>query len=200
MLGSEASSSGCSSRAARREARRHLHDRAQRRQRPGSIATSAKKVDGGYVISGQKSGWTSARWPDFSPVRRAGTEKKLTIFLVERGSKGLAVGRPITRWGSGRSHLRIAFDECFVPRQPRLSKEEATASSIWETVGRDPHHHRRMALGVSRAALAEARPLRGRAQAVRHAHQPLPGDPVQAGRDGHRAGGGRAPRVSTPRG
>jgi butyryl-CoA dehydrogenase len=62
----------------------------------GSIATSARKVDGGYVINGQKTWITSAPMADFFTVfAKAGEEKKLTIFLVEKGFKGLTVGREI---------------------------------------------------------------------------------------------------------
>ncbi|MDE2074163.1 MAG: acyl-CoA dehydrogenase family protein, partial [Alphaproteobacteria bacterium] len=49
------------------------------------IATHARKVDGGYVLNGQKTWVTSAPVADFFTVfAKAGEEKKLTIFLVER--------------------------------------------------------------------------------------------------------------------
>ena len=56
----------------------------------GGIATSARKVDGGYLLKGQKMWVTSAPVADFFTVfARAGNERKLTIFLVERDFKGL---------------------------------------------------------------------------------------------------------------
>ena len=56
----------------------------------GGIATTARKVDGGYLLNGQKMWVTSAPVADFFTVfARAGDEKKLTIFLVEKDFKGL---------------------------------------------------------------------------------------------------------------
>src|SRR3990170_9146450 len=60
----------------------------------GGIATHARKVEGGYVLNGQKTWVTSAPVADFFTVfAKAGEEKKLTIFLVERSFKGVSVGR-----------------------------------------------------------------------------------------------------------
>ena len=123
------------------------------------IATSARKVDGGYRLNGQKTWVTSAPVADFFTVfARAGEAKKLTIFLVERTFRGLAIGRQIEKmgvWALPTSEL--SFDECFVPDSHRLSREEG-----------DGEGHRRktlaeiriitgaMANGVARAALEAA--------------------------------------------
>ena len=91
-----------------------------------SIATTATKVDGGYVINGQKTWITSAPVADFFTVfARAGDEKKLTIFLVEKDFKGLIVGREIHKMGVwALPTSEVAFSDCFVPDSHRLSKEE----------------------------------------------------------------------------
>jgi butyryl-CoA dehydrogenase len=92
----------------------------------GGIATSARKVDGGYALKGQKMWVTSAPVADFFTVfARAGAEKKLTIFLVEKDFKGLAIGKAIPKmgvWALPTSEL--AFDDCFVPDSHRLSHTE----------------------------------------------------------------------------
>jgi len=92
----------------------------------GGIATSARKVDGGYLLKGQKMWVTSAPVADFFTVfARAGEEKKLTIFLVEKHFKGLAIGKAIAKmgvWALPTSEL--AFDDCFVPDSHRLSHAE----------------------------------------------------------------------------
>ena len=88
----------------------------------GGIATSARKVDGGYVLNGRKTWVTAAPVADFFTVfAKAGPERKLTIFLVERGFEGLAVGREIHKmgvWALPTSEL--ALDDCFVPDSHRL--------------------------------------------------------------------------------
>jgi butyryl-CoA dehydrogenase len=125
----------------------------------GGIATMARKVDGGYLLKGQKMWVTSATVADFFTVfARAGAERKLTIFLVERDFKGLHIGKAIPKmgvWALPTSEL--AFEDCFVPDSHRLSQEE----------GDGERHLRKLlaeirivtgalALGGGRGALEEA--------------------------------------------
>jgi butyryl-CoA dehydrogenase len=92
----------------------------------GAIATTARRVDGGYRLQGRKTWVTSAPVADFFTVfAKAGDQGKLTIFLVEKDFDGLAVSRAIDKmgvWALPTSEL--AFDDCFVPDDHRLSREE----------------------------------------------------------------------------
>jgi butyryl-CoA dehydrogenase len=92
----------------------------------GSIATAAVKTEGGYRLKGQKMWVTSAPVADFFTVfARAGNERKLTIFLLEKDFPGLHVGKAIAKmgvWALPTSEL--ALDDCFVPDSHRLSREE----------------------------------------------------------------------------
>jgi len=129
-----------------------------------SIATSAKKVDGGYSLSGQKTWVTSAPVADFFTVfARAGAERKLTIFLVERGTEGLTVGRPIHKMGVwALPTSEVAFQDCFVPDSSRLSKEEGDGEQhLRKLLAEIRIITGAMALGVGRAALAEAQRYAG---------------------------------------
>src|SRR5512134_31709 len=124
-----------------------------------SIATRADKVDGGYRLNGQKIWVTSAPVADFFTVfARAGEERKLTIFLVERAFKGLHVGRAIEKmgvWALPTSEL--ALDDCFVPYTHRLSKAEGDGEShLRKLLAEIRIITGAMANGVARAALAEA--------------------------------------------
>ncbi|MBI2235423.1 MAG: acyl-CoA dehydrogenase family protein [Magnetospirillum sp.] len=125
----------------------------------GGIATTAVKVAGGWTISGRKTWITSAPVADFFTVfARAGDQKKLTIFLVERAFPGLTVGRSIEKMGVwALPTSEVAFDACFVPDSHMLSRE----------IGDGEGHLRKilaeiriitgaMANGVATAALAEA--------------------------------------------
>ena len=123
------------------------------------IATQARKVDGGYVLNGRKTWITAAPEADFFTVfARAGEEKKLTIFLVEKDFPGLAIGRAIHKmgvWALPTSEL--AFDDCFVPDSHRLSKEEGDGEAhLRKTLAEIRILTGAMALGGARAALAEA--------------------------------------------
>ena len=123
------------------------------------IATRARKTDGGYVLDGQKTWVTSAPVADFFTVfARAGEERKLTIFLVERNTKGLVVGREIKKmgvWALPTSEL--AFDGCFVPDSHRLSREEGDGEAhLRKTLAEIRILTGALAVGQARAALDAA--------------------------------------------
>ncbi|HEX6017498.1 MAG TPA: acyl-CoA dehydrogenase family protein, partial [Burkholderiaceae bacterium] len=123
------------------------------------IATSARKVDGGYLLNGQKTWVTSAPVADFFTVfARAGSEKKLTIFLVEKRFAGITVGREIHKMGVwALPTSEVAFNDCFVPDSHRLSKEEGDGEGhLRKTLAEIRIITGAMALGVARAALDEA--------------------------------------------
>jgi len=125
----------------------------------GSIATTARKVDGGYVLSGRKTWVTAAPVADFFTVfAKAGEEKKLTIFLVERDFKGLNIGRAIEKmgvWALPTSEL--SFDDCFVPETHRLSREEGDGEGhLRKTLAEIRIITGAMGIGIARAALDAA--------------------------------------------
>jgi alkylation response protein AidB-like acyl-CoA dehydrogenase len=125
----------------------------------GGISTTATKVEGGWRISGQKTWITSAPMADFFTVfARAGEERKLTIFLVEKGFPGLTVGRSIEKMGVwALPTSEVAFDECFVPDGNMLSKDIGDGEGHLKTILSEIRIITgAMANGVARAALAEA--------------------------------------------
>jgi acyl-CoA dehydrogenase len=124
-----------------------------------SIATRARKAQGGYVLDGRKTWVTSAPVADFFTVfAKAGEEKKLTIFLVERSFEGLKLGRAIEKmgvWALPTSEL--AFDGCFVPDSHRLSKAEGDGEAhLRKTLAEIRIITGAMAVGQARAALEAA--------------------------------------------
>jgi butyryl-CoA dehydrogenase len=124
-----------------------------------SIATTAKKVDGGYMLNGRKTWITSAPLADFFTVfAKAGEEKKLTIFLVERSFAGLSVGREIHKMGVwALPTSEVSFDACFVPDSHRLSREEGDGEGhLRKTLAEIRIITGAMGLGIARAALDEA--------------------------------------------
>ena len=124
-----------------------------------SIATTAKKVEGGYLLNGQKTWITSAPVADFFTVfAKAGEEKKLTIFLVERSFAGLSVGREIHKMGVwALPTSEVSFADCFVPDSHRLSREEGDGEGhLRKTLAEIRIITGAMGLGIARAALDEA--------------------------------------------
>ena len=124
-----------------------------------AIATTATRVDGGYRINGRKTWITSAPVADFFTVfAKAGDERKLTIFLVERDFAGLHVGRAIHKMGVwALPTSEVAFDDCFVPDSHRLSSEIGDGEAHLRTLLAEIRIVTgAMALGVARAALTES--------------------------------------------
>ncbi len=125
----------------------------------GAIATVAEQVEGGYALSGQKTWITQAPNADFFTVfAKAGPEKKLSIFLVEKGFDGLTIGKPIEKMGTwGLPTSEVFFDRCFVPEGNVLSEEIGDGERHLRTILDEIRIvTAAMALGVGRAALAEA--------------------------------------------
>jgi alkylation response protein AidB-like acyl-CoA dehydrogenase len=125
----------------------------------GGIATLARKVDGGYVLKGQKMWVTSAPVADFFTVfARAGDERKLTIFLVEKHFAGLNIGKAIRKmgvWAMPTSEL--ALDDCFVPDSHRLSHAEGDGEAhLRKLLAEIRIVTGALALGGARGALEEA--------------------------------------------
>jgi benzylmalonyl-CoA dehydrogenase len=123
------------------------------------IATQARKTAHGYILNGQKTWVTSAPVADFFTVfAKAGDEKKLTIFLVERSFDGLNIGRPIEKMGMwALPTSEVSFNDCFVPDSHRLSKVEGDGEGhLRKTLAEIRIITGAMANGIARAALDAA--------------------------------------------
>jgi len=123
-----------------------------------AIATTAEKVDGGYRLNGQKTWITSAPVADFFTVfARTGEEQVLTVFLVEKDFAGLNVGKAIEKMGVRASLTsEVFFENCLVPDDHRLGEEGEGESSLRKILADIRVITGALAVGVARAALAEA--------------------------------------------
>ncbi len=123
-----------------------------------SIATKARKGDGGYILNGQKTWITSAPVADFFTVfARAGDDDRLTIFLVQRDNPGLTVGRSIEKIGCRASPTsEVFFQDCYVTEAHRLGEEGEGESSLRTILADIRIMTGALANGVARAALDDA--------------------------------------------
>ena len=124
----------------------------------GSISTSAVETDGGYVLNGQKMWVTLAPLADFFTVfARAGEEKKLTIFLVEKDFKGIDVGRAIHKMGvRALPTSELALNDCFVPAENRLGEIGAGEGELRKILAQIRIMTGSLAVGLGRAAIRDA--------------------------------------------
>ncbi len=110
---------------------------------PSAMQTVARKVDGGFVISGNKQWITSGdkagivvvwavtkaatkalqKKDKKGPVDAKGKHRTLSAFVVPGNAKGLTCGPPEKKMGlSGSTTVSLRFDEVFVPDSAVLAK------------------------------------------------------------------------------
>ena len=102
-----------------------------------AIETTAKRVDGGYVLNDRKrfigNGAICERCIVFATVAPGTRSKGITAFVVEHDDPGFTRGPRLRKMG-GRCFpaAEISFEDCFVPEDRRLGDEgQAFAGLMW---------------------------------------------------------------------
>ncbi|MEH6355835.1 MAG: acyl-CoA dehydrogenase [Marinobacter sp.] len=90
---------------------------------PGGMETRAKKVDGGYLVSGSKTWITNSPIADVFVIW-AKLEGKVTGFVLERGAKGLDTPKIEGKFSLRASETGSIFmDDVFCPDENKLDVE-----------------------------------------------------------------------------
>ncbi len=97
-----------------------------------AIQTTAKRVDGGYLINGAKQFITNGGIADlhviFANTDLAAGPAGIAAFVVEKGNPGLTMGRKEKKLGVRASHTaQVILQDCFVPTENRLGGEPGDA-------------------------------------------------------------------------
>lgn len=93
-----------------------------------SLTTTARRDGEGYVLDGAKAFVTNAPVADavlvFATVDRAWKAAGVTAFVVERGTPGMTLSRPVEMLGLRTAPLgEVALADCRVPASARLGRE-----------------------------------------------------------------------------
>ena len=92
-----------------------------------SLKTTAKKVEGGYKLNGNKMWITSGGIASvYIVMARTGGEGStgISAFIVEDGTEGFTYGKLEKKMGWKTSPTReLVFENCFIPEQNLLAKE-----------------------------------------------------------------------------
>lgn len=92
-----------------------------------AMKTTAKKVDGGYMLNGTKMWITSGGIAKtYIVMARTGGEgaKGVSAFIVRDGAKGFSFGKAEKKMGWKTSPTReLVFENCFVPNEDMLLEE-----------------------------------------------------------------------------
>lgn len=92
-----------------------------------AMKTTAKKVDGGYMLNGTKMWITSGGIAKtYIVMARTGGEgaKGVSAFIIRDGAKGFSFGKAEKKMGWKTSPTReLVFENCFVPTEDMLLEE-----------------------------------------------------------------------------
>ena len=126
-----------------------------------SIRTHARRVDGGYVLNGQKAwisnGGVSRFYGVFATVAPGSGYRGITAFVLEDSDEGLRCGPPIKKVGQRAiPNAELFFDDLFVPDDRRLGAEGQGFSGLMHTFDRSRVTLAASATGLARAALEYA--------------------------------------------
>jgi alkylation response protein AidB-like acyl-CoA dehydrogenase len=127
----------------------------------GAIKTTARREGGDYVLSGRKMWITNASVADFFTVAaktdpQAGF-KGVDMFVVERGTPGLTVGKDIAKMAVlGQSVGELILEECRVPAIQLFSAEGTGYQNLQEILAEIRIMMGSLSLGLARAALEAA--------------------------------------------
>ena len=93
------------------------------------IRTTARRTAGGYLLNGSKIWCTNAHIADFMlvaarTVDKDGNRLGINLFIVERNTPGLTIGREEDKMGArGVASCPLFFDDAFVATDDRLGPE-----------------------------------------------------------------------------
>ncbi|MEA2377132.1 MAG: acyl-CoA dehydrogenase [Thermoleophilaceae bacterium] len=126
-----------------------------------ALRTHAKKVDGGYVLNGQKTwvsgGPVSDLFVIYATVAPGTRSKGITAFVVERGDEGMTISDALPTMGTRCYPVgELFFDDCFVPDDRRIGDEGQGFRGVLRWFDRTRVQLAGNALGIGRAALEYA--------------------------------------------
>jgi butyryl-CoA dehydrogenase len=124
----------------------------------GAIKTVARKDGQSYVLNGRKTWVTNAALADFFTVAAKTTPqagfKGIDMFLVEKGTPGLSIGRDIAKMGVlGQGTAEVILEDCRVPPENLLGERGTGYRNLRGILAEIRIMMGALSLGLGRAAL-----------------------------------------------
>lgn len=117
------------------------------------LQTTARKVDGGYILDGRKTFITNACEADVFLVY-AKLEDRITSFIVERSFDGFSTSPKIPKMGMRASTMaELIFDNCKVPSENLLGTEGGGITNMMRNLEIERLGLAAMSLGMARRCL-----------------------------------------------
>ena len=132
------------------------------------IKTTAKKVDGGYLVNGAKTFISSGKTADvivtFVKTGEGNRPDAFSLLLIENGMEGFDHGKKLNKMGfHGHDTAELSFSDVFVPEANLISGKEGMG--FVQLMMNLPLE--RLSIGVAGAAAAAARRSSGRSSTPR---------------------------------
>ncbi|KXJ93923.1 acyl-CoA dehydrogenase/oxidase [Microdochium bolleyi] len=129
-----------------------------------SMRTTAKKVDGGYVLNGTKMWITNGPDADlvvvYAKTEPEKASKGITAFIVETKSKGFSCARKLDKMGMRGSNTgELVFESVFVPEENVLGKVNGGVRVLMEGLDLERLVLSAGPIGIMQAALDVALPF-----------------------------------------
>ena len=121
------------------------------------IKTTAKKVEGGYIVNGAKTFISSGKTADvivtFVKTGEGNRPDAFSLLLIENGMDGFDHGKKLHKMGfQGHDTAELSFSDVFVPEENLISGKEG--QGFIQLMMNLPLE--RLSIGVAGAAAAEA--------------------------------------------
>lgn len=129
-----------------------------------SMRTTAKKVDGGYVLNGTKMWITNGPDADvivvYAKTEPEKASKGITAFIVEGKSQGFSCARKLDKMGMRGSNTgELVFDGVFVPEENMLGELNRGVKVLMEGLDLERLVLSAGPLGIAQASLDVALPF-----------------------------------------
>jgi butyryl-CoA dehydrogenase len=127
----------------------------------GAVRTTARRDGADYVLNGRKLWISNVALADFFTVAvktdaQAGF-RGVDMFLVEKGTPGLSIGRDIGKIGvSGLGAGELVLEDCRVPAQNLFGEEGSGSANLEAILAEIRIMMGSLSLGLGRAALEAA--------------------------------------------
>jgi acyl-CoA dehydrogenase len=123
-----------------------------------AITTTARRVDGGYVLDGRKRYIGNAPVADlcmvFAQLQPGSRAKGITAFVLQNGDEGFIRGERLPKLGSRCFPAgEVVLERCFVPDDRRIGDEGQGFYGLMACFDRGRVQVAANALGIGRAAL-----------------------------------------------
>lgn len=121
------------------------------------LKTRAERVNGGWLLNGQKRFISNVGWSDWYAILARVSEKTYGVFMVHRDDAGFSIGKPERKMGMrGSPTADIFLEDCLIPEGRVVGDPAKGYDYMMQTLTYTRPLVSAQALGLAQGALDEA--------------------------------------------